>query len=95
MRSCGVLAHAHHIVAGLSQGGIVIPEGAGLGRAAGGVVLGIKIHNRFSAAADKVLRTDRNAVLVHHFEVGHGVSDFEHSFWVFLKDTERFAIFVY
>ena len=85
MRLGGVLAHAHNVVAGGGQLRIIIPEGTRLCRAAGGVVLGVEVDDGLAAAADKVLRTDRNAVLVHHFEVGHGVSDFEHGFCVFSK----------
>ena len=50
-----VLAYAHHVVAGLGQSGIVVPERAGLGRAAGGVVLGIEVDDGLAALADKVL----------------------------------------
>ena len=85
MRLNRILAYAYHIISGGGQLGVIIPERASFGRAAGGIVLGVKIHNRLASVADKVLGLNHLAVLVHHFEVGHGVSDFEHSFCVFPK----------
>ena len=78
MRGDAVLADAHDVVAGGRELRVIVPEGAGLGRAAGGVVLGVEVDDGLAAAADKVFRTDRNAVLVYHFKMWHGVSDFEH-----------------
>ena len=71
-----IFAHPHNIISGSSQFGIVVPERARLGRAAGGVVLGIEIDNGLTA--DKVLGLNNLSVLVHHFEVGHGVSNLQH-----------------
>ena len=78
MRSRGIFADAHHVVTGGGQLGIIVAERAGLSGAAGGVVIRIKVNNGLAAAADKVLGLNHLSVLVHHFEVGHGVSDFEH-----------------
>ena len=78
MRGGAVLAHAHDVVAGGRELRIIVPEGAGLGRAAGGVVLGVEVDDGLAALADKVLGLNRLSVLVHHLEVGHLVSDLEH-----------------
>ena len=55
MRFGAVLAHAHDVVTGFRQGGVIVPEGAGFGGAAGGVVPGVEVDNRLAAAAGKVL----------------------------------------
>ena len=78
VRLGAVLAYTHHVVTGGGQFGIIVPERAGFGRAAGGVVLGIKVDDSFAAMADKVLGLHCNTVLVNHLEVGHFVSDLEH-----------------
>ena len=76
MRLNRIFAHAHHIIPGGGQLGIIVPEGAGLGSTAGGVVFGVKVNN--GLAADKLLRTNGNAVLVHHLKMWHGVSNLQH-----------------
>ncbi len=73
-----VLADADDVVAGGRELRVVVPEGAGLGGAAGGVVLGVEVDDGLAALADKVLGLNRLSVLVHHLEVGHLVSDLEH-----------------
>ena len=78
MRGDAVLADAYDVVAGGRELRVIVPEGAGLGRAAGGVVLGVEVDDGLAALADKVLGLSRLSVLVHHLEEGHGVSDFEH-----------------
>lgn len=49
-----VLAHADDVVACGGQLRIIVPEAAGLGGAAGGVVLGVEVDDRLPAVADKI-----------------------------------------
>jgi len=78
MRGDAVLADAYDVVAGGRELRVIVPERARLGRAAGGVVLGVEVDDGLAALVDKVLGLNRLSVLVHHLEVGHLVSDLEH-----------------
>ena len=79
---CGILADPDDIIPSLSQRRIVVSETAGLGRAAGSIVLGIEINNGLAAVADQVLRPYHVAVLVHDLESRHPVSYFQHNVWI-------------
>lgn len=73
-----VLAHANDVVSGGGEGRVIVPDAAGLGRAPGGVVLGIKVNDGLFAFFDEILGPHGMAVLVQHLEGWHFVSDFKH-----------------
>ena len=63
-----VFAHAHNVVAGLGKGCVVVSEAAGLGSAAGSVVLRVEIDDGFLAFANEVFAVYSVAVLVQNLE---------------------------
>ena len=70
-----VLAYADYVVTRLGEGSVIVPEGTGLGRAAGGVVLRIEVDDGLFPFADELCRAHRIPVLVDNLEGGHFVSN--------------------
>ena len=70
-----VLAHANHVVALRREGRVIVPEAAGLRRAARRIVLGVKVNDGFPTRFDQVLRCNRIPVLVQHLKRRHFISD--------------------
>ncbi len=78
MGLCAIFAHTYYIISGIRQFRIVVPEGTGLRRASGCVILGIEVDDGLLSLAYEILRFHYIPVLVYDLEGRHLVPCFQH-----------------